>query len=82
LTVLRFSNKLAEQKWIFIEEWVEVLPQPNFLLLMCKSDTLYEILNPYDNKKVVFSADNYEDAYYWLREDEYNKIGRFLYEDA
>jgi hypothetical protein len=39
-------------------------------------------MNPHDNNKIVFSSDNYQEATFWLAEDEYIKVGRLLYEEA
>ncbi len=62
-------------KWLFVEFWVEpVLNTPDVLELICRKSDLYEILDPSRNYEVVFSTSDYDEATYWLAEDEYERV--------
>lgn len=63
---------MSEQKWVFIEAWADVgLDIPYILLLICKSETSYQIIDPREQNRVLFSTELYEEAKLWLLEDEY-----------
>jgi hypothetical protein len=68
--------------WIFVEVWVEVaLNPPPMLQLIHLQNGEYRILNPRKNYAVEFSTTSYDEATFWLAEDEYERFGSKLYNE-
>jgi hypothetical protein len=60
--------------------WYEVWgydghPVP-YILLLRPSSNGFEILDPKESNRKVFESRSYEDAMYWLCEDEFERVGR------
>ncbi|MEL6402991.1 MAG: hypothetical protein AAFR81_01395 [Chloroflexota bacterium] len=65
------------KKWNFIEVWVEVNDEyalPGVLLLVSMAEGKFYIVAPSKDYAVLASLDTYEDATFWLQEDEYSRV--------
>ena len=65
------------------EVWVdEGIKPPYVLLVLSTNDDSVLIKDPKEGNKIVHQAKNYEDAMYWLTEDEYTRVdGRMELDD-
>ncbi|MCC7000204.1 MAG: hypothetical protein IT370_36735 [Deltaproteobacteria bacterium] len=70
-------NEASEvPKTLWFEVWWEAgLEGQFFLVLHACSDQSFKILNPQSANHVEGVFTRYEDAYEWLREDEYELVG-------
>ncbi|MBW4635496.1 MAG: hypothetical protein KME30_27490 [Iphinoe sp. HA4291-MV1] len=68
--------------WQFTEVWVDPTASPPYvLILLSDSSGKSCIYDPNQNYQLVFSSDTYEEAKFWLLEDEYERVqGRLLAE--
>lgn len=75
---------MTRQVLLWIEAWldtstVRAYPKLYVLLLCHLHDKTYQILDPQLDMKEVNRFSTYEEAYEWLREDEYAQIsGRLV----
>ena len=75
-----------EDKWfeIWYSDGEDVVP--TYLLIVTPNphaNGQILVLDPQLNNKIVFEAKDYEDAFYWLREDEYTVVdGRQFPDDG
>ncbi|NEQ74946.1 MAG: hypothetical protein F6K23_19025 [Okeania sp. SIO2C9] len=44
------------------------------MVLLSATDRRCRIYNPAENYRVIFESDNYDDAQFWLLEDEYELL--------
>jgi hypothetical protein len=64
------------------EIWTDEAPSVPYVLLLRPFEQGYEILDPAEGNKRVFSAPKYDDARIWLLEDEYVRVGRKEVDDG
>ena len=55
------------------EWWINVEDTPEFLILGCKSPNEYQIYDAVAGT-VIFESQTYDEARYWLSEDEYSPV--------
>ena len=72
----------TEHEWI--EVWIDGYTLGYILLLRKKLGIeAYEIVDLKEEFRVIETFTDYEDAYYWLREDEYDLVeGRISIDDT
>lgn len=64
-----------QNNWVFIEIWLDIgLNPPYVLQLIHDKDGQYQIIDPQENYKILYSTQSYEEARYWLVEDEYQIV--------
>ncbi len=74
-TTLHLEADLVKNNWEFTEVWIDpTLSPPYLLLLLSDADGNCQIYDPAEGYKVVFSSKSYDEAQYWLLEDEYEPI--------
>lgn len=57
------------------EVWADETVEPPYLLLVLSaSDGGIFVRDPKEGNKIVYQADSYEEAMYWLTEDEYTRV--------
>jgi hypothetical protein len=62
--------------WVAIEIWADTSHQmPYILMLVLRENGMFEVVDPKEDYKVVFSHESYQEARYWLNEDEFDPIG-------
>jgi hypothetical protein len=62
-------------RWVAIEIWADTSHRtPYILMLVHRENGVYEIVDPKENYKVVFSHTSYDEAKHWLGEDEFDPI--------
>ncbi|MER3435670.1 MAG: hypothetical protein C4288_20340 [Leptolyngbya sp. ERB_1_1] len=65
----------AKNKWQFVEVWIEPMLSPPYLLLLLGDESgSCQIFDPAKGYSVIFESSSYEEAQYWLLEDEYEPI--------
>jgi hypothetical protein len=79
-TTLFPGQNPVSNDWEFAEVWVDpTLLPPYILLLLSDINKNYKIYDPAQGYKIVFSSNSYNEAQFWLLEDEYEPIeGRLL----
>ncbi|MCL1474030.1 hypothetical protein [Argonema antarcticum] len=72
-----------EIEWEFAEIWADTLISPPYILMLVKEKSgKFCIYNPAQNYKVIFTADNYDDAKMWLLEDEYERLNSRILQEV
>lgn len=62
--------------WLFVELWIDTgLNPPYVLQLIQQQDGQYHIIDPQENSNVLYTTASYDDARFWLSEDEYQFVG-------
>ena len=65
----------VENKWNFIEAWVDPLQFPPYILLLLSDESgSCCILDPSKGYAEIKSSQNYHEAQLWLLEDEYEPL--------
>jgi hypothetical protein len=65
----------AKSSWNFLEVWVDPMQSPPYLLLVLGDESgRCNILDPADRYKLVKNYDSYDQAQFWLLEDEYKPL--------
>ncbi|NER05859.1 MAG: hypothetical protein F6K17_26340 [Okeania sp. SIO3C4] len=74
-TTLSQELDLVKDNWEFTEAWIDpTLSPPYILLLLSARDGRCRIYDPAEDYRVIFESDNYDDAQFWLLEDEYEPL--------
>ncbi len=65
----------VKDNWNFLEVWVDPMQSPPYMLLLLgdKAGSCY-IFDPADGYRLIKNCGNYEEAQFWLLEDEYEPI--------
>jgi hypothetical protein len=67
-----------EDRWfeIWYADGIDIAPS-HLLIVTPNLENLRRVLvvDPYDGGKTVYEGTDYEDAFHWLREDEYSLVG-------
>ncbi|MCG6154167.1 hypothetical protein [Rubinisphaera margarita] len=63
------------------EIWADCGLSPPYLLLVHADVGAYNVIDPQEGGKVVFSAGEYESVKLWLLEDEYERMSERVGED-
>lgn len=66
-----------EKTPIWLEAWIESGYYSYVLLLQYFEDGRFEVTDPQEKHRVIGIFQTYEEAYNWLREDEFERIGRY-----
>ena len=65
----------VNNNWEFTEVWIDPnLSPPYLLLLLSDTEGNCRIYDPAEGDKIVFSSKSYDEAQYWLLEDEYEPV--------
>ncbi len=69
--------------WLFVELWIDaIIFPPRILMLIKDNQGQYNIYDPTQEYKSIFSSNNYDEVNSWLLEDEYERVdGRVLAEE-
>jgi hypothetical protein len=74
-TTLSLEPDLVQSNWEFTEVWIDpTLSPPYLLLLLSDRDGKCRVYDPTQNYRIVFSSNTYQEAEFWLLEDEYEPI--------
>ena len=78
------APNLLNDTWECLEAWVDPTgDRPYILVLLQTGSGLWQIKDPAENYRVLFSTHSYEEAKLWLLEDEYECVeGRLVKEDS
>ena len=61
--------------WQFTEIWVDPTSVPPYVLMLLGDDkNNFCIFDPTEDYKIVFACYSYEEARFWLLEDEYERV--------
>jgi hypothetical protein len=72
---MSFPVQNLADNWEFTELWIDPTASPPYvLILLGDSSGKSCIYDPTQNYQVVFSSDTYEEAKFWLLEDEYERV--------
>ncbi|MGB8700662.1 MAG: hypothetical protein WCD18_14695 [Thermosynechococcaceae cyanobacterium] len=65
----------VKDRWNFLEVWVDPMQSPPYVLLLLgdQSGDCY-ILDPAEGYRIIKKCESYEDAQFWLSEDEYEPL--------
>jgi hypothetical protein len=71
---------LLNNNWQFIELWIDtIIFPPRILMLIGDNEGKYQVYDPAQQYKSIFSSNNYDDVNSWLLEDEYERVdGKIL----
>jgi len=58
------------------EIWVDEGLDVPYVLILLSAEAGYQIFDPAERNKIVFASANYDDAKFWLLEDEYVRVCR------
>jgi hypothetical protein len=58
------------------EIWIDDTLDPPYVLHLRPADDGFQVIDPAHGNHVVFLAASYEEAMFWLTEDEYTKVER------
>lgn len=50
---------------------------PPYILLVVRAEgarPAFKVLDPLEGNKVAFASDDYDEVWWWLREDEYSRV--------
>lgn len=77
---MSFHAQDQVNSWDFLEVWVDPTASPPYILLLLKEGSeQYNIVDPAEHYKTIFSSTSYEETKLWLLEDEYEQVkGRFV----
>ncbi len=69
--------------WQFIELWIDaIIFPPHILILVGDNQGNFNVYDPANQYKSIFSTNNYDEVNSWLLEDEYERVnGRVLAEE-
>ncbi len=68
--------------WQFVELWIDTIVfPPRILMLIADHNGKYNIYDPAQEYKSIFSSNNYDEVNYWLLEDEYERVDRKILAD-
>ncbi len=74
-TMLSPELDLVKDNWQFSEVWIDpALSPPYLLLLLGTSDGRCHVYDPAEGYRLIFKSDNYDEAQFWLLEDEYEPL--------
>ncbi|NEO57281.1 MAG: hypothetical protein F6K54_31960 [Okeania sp. SIO3B5] len=74
-TTLSPEPDLVKDNWELTEVWIDpTLSPPYILLLLSATDGRCRIYDPAEGYRTIFESDNYDDAQFWLLEDEYEPL--------
>ena len=74
-TTSRLEADLVNNNWEFTQVWIDTNLSPHYLLLLLSdAEGNCRIYDPAEAYKVVFSSQSYDEAQYWLLEDEYEPM--------
>ncbi len=70
----------VKNDWEFAEVWIDpTLAPPYMLLLLSDRDGNCQVCDPVQKYTTVFASSTYQEAEFWLLEDEYEPVeGRIL----
>ena len=62
--------------WKYIEFWIDDSLNPPYVLMLLQSGTgEFIVVDPAEKYKLIYRAGSYDEATFWLAEDEYTYIG-------
>ncbi len=65
----------VKDNWDFSEVWIDpALSPPYLLLLLGAPDGRCHVYDPAEGYRLIFESDNYDEAQFWLLEDEYEPL--------
>jgi hypothetical protein len=74
-TIQSLAPDLVKDNWNFLEVWVDSMQSPPYVLLLLgdKAKGCY-VFDPAEQYGLVRTFQNYEEAQFWLLEDEYEPL--------
>ena len=65
----------VKDNWEFTEVWIDpALSPPYILLLLGAPNGRSRVYDPAEGYRVIFESHNYDEAQFWLLEDEYEPL--------
>lgn len=74
---------ILNSNWQFVELWIDtIIFPPRILILIGDNEKNFNVYDPANQYKSIFSSNNYDEINSWLLEDEYERVdGRILAEE-
>jgi len=70
------QNQTSSTNWLFMEIWIDLGLYPPYVLQLIKTNAeQYQIIDPKASYTIIHSTSSYQEATFWLNEDEYEFIG-------